>query len=70
MHCWPLHWLEAATKAGFATYKGDGRYEFESDKMRNMLEVFASAILDAEQEENNECSNAWRLSRNAQGEPA
>jgi len=44
IHCWPKHWLEAAAKAGFAQYKGDGRWDFINDTMRNMLAEFATEI--------------------------
>jgi hypothetical protein len=45
-HCWPQPWIEAAMRAGFAHYKGDGEWVFISDKMRDMLAEFANAIAE------------------------
>ena len=49
-HCWPTEWLEAAQQAGFANYKGDGKWGFISDSMRDMLAEFGTAIQSAERE--------------------
>lgn len=43
-NCWPTPWLEAALYAGFATYEGEGEYEFLSDTIRGMLEEFAKRV--------------------------
>ncbi len=48
IHCWPKEWIEAAQKTGFAIYKGDGRFEFISDKMRDLLQEFAELIAKSE----------------------
>lgn len=48
--CWPTQWIEAAQRAGFVTYKGDGRYVFESDKMRDSLGQFAEEIITSDRE--------------------
>jgi hypothetical protein len=54
-HCWPKPWIEAAMRAGFAHYKGDGEWEFINDKMRDMLVAFAVSIAEhAEQEQREE----------------
>ena len=48
--CWPTQWLEAAMRAGFATYRGEDGWEFISDKMRDMLADFAATVQAAERE--------------------
>jgi hypothetical protein len=54
MHCWP--WLEAAMRAGFAHYKGDGEWVFINDAMRDMLTKFAVSVAEtAEQEQREFC---------------
>ncbi len=45
-YCWPEPWIEAAMKAGFAHYKGDGEWVFINDKMRDMLADFAVSIAE------------------------
>ena len=45
-HCWPKPWIEAAMKAGFAHYKGDGEWVFISDKLRDMLAEFAFTVAE------------------------
>lgn len=45
MHCWPTQWLEAAQRAGLATYKGNGEWQFLNDGMRDFLAVFAKDIV-------------------------
>ena len=48
--CWPTPWLEAAMRAGFATYRGEDGWEFINDKMRDMLADFAATVQAAERE--------------------
>jgi len=45
-HCWPQPWIEAAMRAGFAHYKGDGEWVFINDKMGDMLAAFAVSIAE------------------------
>jgi hypothetical protein len=49
-HCWPTPCLEAAMRAGFAHYKGDGEWVLINDKMRDMLAEFGTALQAAERE--------------------
>jgi hypothetical protein len=61
-HCWPMPWLEAAMRAGFAHYKGDGEWVFIDDKMRDMLAEFGLALQEAQREhlaELMERQHAW-----------
>lgn len=46
--CWPIQWIEAAQRAGFALYGEDGRWLFISDKLRDMLAQFAEEIITAD----------------------
>jgi len=48
--CWPTPWLEAAMRAGFATYRCEDGWEFINDKMRDMLADFAATVQAAERE--------------------
>lgn len=46
MNCWPMQWLKAAQRAGFAIHKEGGEWEFLNDGMRESLEQFAMDIAE------------------------
>ena len=50
--CWPTRWLMAAQEAGLAQYEvATGAWHFQSDAMRDRLEVFGKRIWEAAEDE-------------------
>ena len=47
MHCWPREWIEASVSSGLAIDKGNGRYEFGSNELRDKMAKFAQLVIEA-----------------------
>jgi hypothetical protein len=47
MHCWPKEWIEASVSSGLAIDKGNGRYEFGSNELRDKMAKFAQLVIEA-----------------------